>query len=638
MMTSGPSGRVPRPNLGPPMVLVGLMLVVACGPATGLQVQSPDRVSRIEGHVEPWVTPSRQTQATITEIASGATVSLIDATTGNTVASTVTQASGNFTLSIPGFNPVTGQPYFLEAVKGLSAGGSQNRTGAAAARVRTLVLRNGSWTSLSGSFVNISRATTATSVLVAYRNLSVAQQTALMGKVSGQSLDVSGSALLAEDFARVFDLVTEAIAADQDPVWAVTYASGAGSATDRFARRTAVFSLLDTFSPAIAAPGGVVTFQGQGLPAMASEDVRVTVSGTPVATWSVDQGQSRLTVTLGPDTPCGYLEVMQGPSRVIGPFVPVSGTTGTLAGAGGVAGYQDGRGGHARLYEPTDLVVDASGTCYVADSRNHRIRKISRAGDVTTLAGSGTAGYADGTGTAAALNFPTALDLTPSGGLVVSDAGNQRLRAVSTTGVVTFLAGSGTRASVDGSAATAQFNNVAGLAVDASGNVLVAGDDVKLRRLSAGTVSTLAGGTSGNVDGTGTAARFTYLYGLAFDPSGILWATDRDNRTLRRITAAGAVTTLTPSLSLNYPGGLAIDGAGQLLVADTLNYRIVKVNPSTGAATVLAGSGSQGWLDGSNARARFNQHAGWNCGLHVDATGLIYVADRYNHAIRVIAP
>ena len=627
------------PHAALPVWMWASLVLMSCTTGAGQEAVGTGGLQRLEGRVEPWVSPERRTQATLVEIATGATVSLIDSTTGNSVASTVTRPDGTFTLTIPGFNPITGQPYYLEAVKGLSAGGNPNRAGSAIARVRTLVLRNGSWTSLTGSYVNISRATTATSVLVAYRGLSVSQQAALMGKVSDQNLDVAGTALQGDDYMRVFDLVTEAIAADQDPVWAINHASGGTNAADRFARRTVLFTLMDSFSPAIASPGGTVTFQGQGLPTAASEDIRVSISGTPVATWSVTSGQTRLTVTLAPETPCGYLEVLQGPNRVVGPFVPVSGTTGTLAGAGGVAGYQDGRGFHARLYEPTDVVLDGAGNLFVADSRNNRIRKINPAGDVMTLAGSGAAAFADGAGSAAAFNFPTALDLAPAGHFVVSDPGNSRIRVVTAAGVVSTLAGSGTRGSVDGPGAAAQFNNVAGLAVDASGRTTCAGDDVKLRVVSAsGVVTTLAGGTSGHADGTGTAARFTYLYGLAFDTSGNLWATDRDNRTLRRITPAGVVTTVTPSLTLNYPGGLAIEGTGQLVVADTLNYRIVRVQPSNGAATVLAGSGSQGWLDGPNARARFNQHAGWNCGLHVGPNGLIYVADRYNHAIRVIAP
>ena len=123
---------------------------------------------------------------------------------------------------------------------------------------------------------------------------------------------------------------------------------------------------------------------------------------------------------------------------------------------------------------PTGVTVDSSGNVYVADSNNHRIRKITPEGDVSTFTGSGTAGHHDATGTAALFRRPFGVAVDSDGNVYVADYNNNRIRKITSAGVVTTLAGSGTRGFADGAAATAQFNEPTGVAVDSSGNVYVA--------------------------------------------------------------------------------------------------------------------------------------------------------------------
>jgi streptogramin lyase len=219
--------------------------------------------------------------------------------------------------------------------------------------------------------------------------------------------------------------------------------------------------------------------------------------------------------------------------------------------------------------------------------------------------------------------------------------------------VVTTLAGSAAAypGSADGPGAAALFDEPYGVAVDGAGNVFVADFwNNTIRKITpSGVVTTLAGSAadaSGSADGTGAAARFNGPYGVAVDGSGNVFVADRDNNNIRKITPNGAVTTLAGSADssgsadgtgaaarFNWPGGVAVDGAGNVFVADTDNNTIRKVTPS-GVVTTLAGSAdSSGSADGTGAAARFN---GPN-GVAVDGAGNVFVADSGNNAIRKIS-
>jgi sugar lactone lactonase YvrE len=209
---------------------------------------------------------------------------------------------------------------------------------------------------------------------------------------------------------------------------------------------------------------------------------------------------------------------------------------------------------------------------------------------------------------------------------------------------VTTLAGSGTNAFADGPAAAASFSSPQGVAVDGAGNVYVADtNNQRIRKIASGAVTTLAGsGTAGNADGTGVAAQFFNPYGIASDAAGIVYVAD-GNR-IRKITS-GVVTTLAGGIpygyadgtgaaaSFNEPGGVATDGAGTVYVADTYNNRIRKVT-AAGVVTTMAGSGVNGNADGAPATSSFALPAG----ITVDVGGNVYVAELGNAAIRKVSP
>ncbi|MES2572983.1 MAG: hypothetical protein V4710_23370 [Verrucomicrobiota bacterium] len=214
---------------------------------------------------------------------------------------------------------------------------------------------------------------------------------------------------------------------------------------------------------------------------------------------------------------------------------------GTLGGIGNV----DGIGNAARFYRPCGVAVDQSGNVYVADTRSHTIRKITSAGLVSTLAGAaGKTGHADGTGSEARFLGPRGVVIDSHGSVYVADTFNHTIRKISSAGIVTTLAGrAGKIGSADGSGSEARFNTPQGLAVDESGNIYVADTaSHTIRKISGGeAVTTLAGsaGNKGSADGTASAARFDAPGGVAVDGHGNVYVVDDNNHTIRKITSAG---------------------------------------------------------------------------------------------------
>ena len=268
----------------------------------------------------------------------------------------------------------------------------------------------------------------------------------------------------------------------------------------------------------------------------------------------------------------------------------------TLVGTSNVSGSADGTPGSFR--NPYGIAIDAAKNLYVSDTLNNTIRKITPARVVSTLAGSaGTFGSTDGTAGAARFNFPVGLAADSSGNVYVADSKNFTIRKITAAGVVSTYAGAPFLLGAnDGPIATARFFLPYGVAVDSSGNVYVAdgGNHVIRKITAAGVVSTLAGAAlqSGFTDGSGAAARFSTPWGVAVDTSGNVFVADSLNNAIRKVTPAGVVTT--------YAGN----------------------------------SGNGGGLDGAAATARFNQPRG----LSVDATGTVLVADYGNSVIRLITP
>ena len=310
--------------------------------------------------------------------------------------------------------------------------------------------------------------------------------------------------------------------------------------------------------------------------------------------------------------------------------------------AGSTSGDADGTGTAAQFNSPRGVAVDSSGNVYVADYSNHRIRKISPAAVVTTLAGS-SVGYVDDTGTAAKFSYPTGVAVDSSGNVYVADTNNHRIRKISPAMEVTTLAGS-SLGYMDGTGTAAQFYNPRGVAVDSSGHVYVADyRNHRIRKIDpTGVVTTFAGSTSGDADGTGTAAQFNSPHGVAVDGSGNVYVADTNNHRIRKISPAAVVTTLAGSsvgyvddtgtaAKFNGPAGVAVDSSGNVYVADYLNNRIRKIDPA-GVVTTFAGS-SSGYMDGALTAAQFNSPHG----VAVDGSGHFYVADQNNNRIRKIS-
>jgi sugar lactone lactonase YvrE len=222
----------------------------------------------------------------------------------------------------------------------------------------------------------------------------------------------------------------------------------------------------------------------------------------------------------------------------------------TLAGAVSIPGHTNGPAKDARFNDPTGLVMDSVGNLYIADSQNHVIRRITAAGGVTTLAGvPGQPGTNNGAGSLARFDTPSGIALDSVGNLFVCDTANHTIRKVTPDGLVTTLAGMpGEADGTNGVGSEARFNGPLGIAVATNGTIFVAdsGNHAIRKITSAGIVTTLAGELEiwGSTDGAGESAHFNGPVGLALDGQGNVIVADANNHTLRKVTPEGVVTTL----------------------------------------------------------------------------------------------
>ena len=330
--------------------------------------------------------------------------------------------------------------------------------------------------------------------------------------------------------------------------------------------------------------------------------------------------------------------------------VTPSGVVSTLAGLAGSSGSADGTGSSARFNNPLGVATDSAGNVYVADGYNDTIRKITPSGVVSTLAGlAGSTGSADGTGSVARFNSPSGVATDSAGNVYVADSWNRTIRKITPAGAVSTLAGlAGSSGSADGTGSAARFSYPYGIATDSVGNVYVADTNHTIRMITpAGVVSTLAGlaGSSGSVDGTGAAARFNFPSGVATDSASNVYVTDTNNDTVRKITPAGVVSTFSglaasngstdgtlAAARFNLPRGICADSAGNFYVADSYNQTIRKITAAGAVSTLVGSVALAGTLDGSGAAARFNAPLG----VATDSAKNVYVADTFNHTIRKI--
>ena len=320
-------------------------------------------------------------------------------------------------------------------------------------------------------------------------------------------------------------------------------------------------------------------------------------------------------------------------------------TVSTFAGSG-TAGSVDDTGTAAQFNSPCGMAFDASGNLYVAEYGGHRIRKITKEGVVTTIAGNGSAGFNDANGTSAQFNNPHDLAIDTSSNLYVADTGNHRIRKITPSGDVTTFAGSGSEGSTDATGTSASFVNPIDLVFDASGNLYVTDlGNHKIRKITSGAVvTTFAGsGSAGYADGTGSGAIFNNPVGICIDASGNLYVTDLYNQRVRKITTDAVVTTIAGSGTEGYADGnatsaqfsglhgIAVDSSGNVYVADYVQPRIRKIS-TTGIVSTIAGSGTLGSADGVGTSASFNKPYGF-C---MSTDGVLYISEIEGHKIRKI--
>ena len=319
--------------------------------------------------------------------------------------------------------------------------------------------------------------------------------------------------------------------------------------------------------------------------------------------------------------------------------VDAQGVVTTVAGTGvGGFGGDGGPAVQARLHFPYGLAVDSAGNLYIADLGNHRIRRVDGSGIITTVAGIGTGGF-DGDGgpaLGAQLNGPRGLAVDGSDNLYIADLGNHRIRRVDGSGSINTIAGIGKSSfSGDGGPAVgAHLYEPAGVAVDGAGNLYIADTrNNRIRRVdTSGIISTIAGnghrGYSGD-GGPAPGAELSSPGGVAVDNAGNLYIADTYNHRVRRVNPQGVITTITTQV--HSPGDVDVDGAGNLYVADTQHNRILRVDES-GSSTTIAGTGKGGY--GGDGGPAVAAQLWLPEGVAVDGAGNIYIADRLNHRIR----
>lgn len=352
--------------------------------------------------------------------------------------------------------------------------------------------------------------------------------------------------------------------------------------------------------------------------------------------------------------------IMQGLSKLL-LIVAITGTSPILAqNINTIAGRQrPGYGGDggaataASLNKMVSMATDKEGNLYVADFYNHAIRKITKDGIITTIAGNHTMGYSGdgGAATAAQLHGPWGIAVDTNGNVYFSDKENNAIRAVSKDGIITTVAGNGTKGySGDGGpASAARLYHPLGLCLGRDGALYVADNSNTVVRKIApnGIITTFAGNNRAGYSGDGGAATAASLYNvraLAADTAGNIYISDTWNSVIRKVNEQGIISTYAgnhtrsykgdggpaTAAGLNYPVGIALDAEGNLYITDNFNHAIRQVT-ADGKITTIAGNGTKGYSgDGGPAvAARFNHPSGITI-----SNGQLYVSDFVNNSIR----
>lgn len=320
--------------------------------------------------------------------------------------------------------------------------------------------------------------------------------------------------------------------------------------------------------------------------------------------------------------------------------LPISTVAGT-----GVAGFagDNGPAVSAQVNCPYGIAVDSTGTLYFSDYSNHRVRKITTDGKISTVAGTGAAGFNGDNGPAvsAQLNYPREVVVDSAGAVYVADCNNHRVRKITADGKISTVAGTGSAGSGgDGGPATAaQLNLPLGVAVDSTGVLYISDHSNRVRKVTTdGKIST--------VEGTGATLRRPHS--VAVDGADDLYIADTDNHRVQKVTADGTISTVAgkgtasfsgdggpaTSAQLHTPVGVVVDSAGTLYISEYGNHRVRKV-AADGTISTLVGTGSGNFGgDGGPAASAQLKHP---FGLAVDCVDTLYIADFANHRVRKVA-
>ena len=298
------------------------------------------------------------------------------------------------------------------------------------------------------------------------------------------------------------------------------------------------------------------------------------------------------------------------------------------------------------LAGPKGITIDTYNNLYVVNGSGSNILQISPAGFVSVFAGClSCTGNTDGFGTWARFNSPTGIAIDSNNNLYVADTGNHIIRKITPTGNVTTIAGSGVAGNTDGTGTSAKFSAPRGIAIDNNDNLYVTDyNNHRIRKITpTGIVTTFAGSTNGQIDGQGTAAKFSYPSGITIDGNGNLYVTDIN--TIKVISPTGYVSTLSGNYAYDYIDGvgtsarfnmpLAIfaDNNGDLLISDSNNNRIRKLTINGGVVTTFAGNGTAGDVNGTALNSSFFTPYG----ITKNSTGDIFIADYFNSKIKKIS-
>ena len=376
-------------------------------------------------------------------------------------------------------------------------------------------------------------------------------------------------------------------------------------------------------------------------------------------TWRIDsirlqQGLNRIRVVawdIGGNSSSASIDV----------WLEVESVVSTIAGSGAKGADGDGRlATMAGLYLPSAIAFDKSGNLYIADTGNHRIRRVAPSGQITAYAGNGMLGSSGdgGPATEATLNSPGALAFDSRGNLYIADTGNHRIRRVSPDGIISTVAGNGNdlMAGDGGPATAASLYLPQGVAIDTSDNLLIADTgNFRVRKvdLQTGLITTFAGSGRYGSDGDGLPAlqaTFKTPFGLAVDQSGLIYVIDGDDHRVRRIDRNGIISAYAGNgtaggagdggpatqAQLQYPSYITFDREGNLFIADFGNHRVRRVSAGDRRITTVVGNGSQG--AGPDGVDPLSTSLFYPNDVAIAPNGRLLIADTGNHRVREIVP